>query len=350
MKTSKIVAAAASAWLLASPCAHALTPEELFRQASPAVWVVIARDTQGQPVGSGSAVSTAPGRVVTNCHVLRKAASLTLRRERELYTATLEHPDPERDLCQLRADGLPAGPTPTIAPTATLRVGQKVYAIGAPRGLEQSLSDGLVSSLRRNTAGELEYIQVTAPISPGSSGGGLFDEQGRLIGITTAAIGGTAQNLNFARPAQWIEELPARARSAVATFQRSEQIGTAEAPNLPPIVADIEPPARPAVRKLAPAATANSTAPAPVPPPTPVPTVHAQPATASPPPAAASPVSGSSANLLGAEQAAIARKCSTQPRAAFVGQGSGVETYSVPCDDGYALILSCTAGQCREVR
>lgn len=341
MKTSKIVAAAASAWLLASPCAHALTPEELFRQASPAVWVVIARDTQGQPVGSGSAVSTAPGRVVTNCHVLRKATSITLRREREVYTATLEHPDPERDLCQLRADGLPAGPTPKIAPTATLRVGQKVYAIGAPRGLEQSLSDGLVSSLRRNTAGELEYIQVTAPISPGSSGGGLFDEQGRLIGITTAAIGGTAQNLNFARPAQWIEELPARARSAVATFQRSEQIGTAEAPSLPPIVADIEAPARPAVQKPAPA---------PVSPPTPVPTVHAQPSTASPPPAAASPASGSSSNLLGAEQAAIARKCSTQPRAAFVGQGSGVETYSVPCDDGYALILSCTAGQCREVR
>ncbi len=341
MKTSKIVAAAASAWLLASPCAHALTPEELFRQASPAVWVVIARDAQGQPVGSGSAVATAPGRVVTNCHVLRKATSITLRREREVYTATLEHPDPERDLCQLRADGLPAGPTPKIAPTATLRVGQKVYAIGAPRGLEQSLSDGLVSSLRRNTAGELEYIQVTAPISPGSSGGGLFDEQGRLIGITTAAIGGTAQNLNFARPAQWIEELPARARSAVATFQRSEQIGTAEAPSLPPIVADIEAPARPAVQKPAPA---------PVSPPTPVPTVQAQPSTASPPPAAASPASGSSANLLGAEQAAIARKCSTQPRAAFVGQGSGVETYSVPCDDGYALILSCTAGQCREVR
>ena len=148
--------------------ARANTPEEIFRNASPSIWVVVAKDANGRALTSGSAVAVAAGRVVTNCHVLRGASSITLRQEGKQAEAKLEFPDPDRDLCQLKAEGLPSVAVPIrIAPTALLRVGQKVYAIGAPRGLEQSLSDGLVSALRRDSTGQIEVIQMSAPISAG---------------------------------------------------------------------------------------------------------------------------------------------------------------------------------------
>ena len=315
-KTTTLVAAATTFCALLPGLASALTPEELFRKVSPAVWVVIPRDDQGRALGSGSAVVVSPGRLVTNCHVLRKAASVTLRREREELPARLEYPDPERDLCQLKADNLPPS-APAIVSTASLQVGQKAFAIGAPRGLEQSLSDGLISALRRNAAGEVEYIQVTAPISPGSSGGGLFDDQGRLIGITTAAIGGSAQNLNFARPAQWIGEVPARGRVAMAEYRHTEKPAASSTPTLAAVVVQPGEAARP----LVPAASA--------------PADDARPA---------------GQNAIDAERLARTQRCSTDPRASLVGKGAGVETYSIACADGYALIVKCEAGRCQELK
>ena len=84
-----------------------------------------------------------------------------------------------------------------------------MYAIGAPQGLELSLSEGLVSGLRKD--GGTTYIQTTAAISKGSSGGGLFDAQGRLVGITTMYVEG-AQALNFAVPAEQIASVPELSR------------------------------------------------------------------------------------------------------------------------------------------
>jgi len=96
-----------------------------------------------------------------------------------------------------------------LAHESSLRVGMRVYAVGAPRRLEQTISDGLLSALRRGDAGELQLVQTSAPISPGSSGGGLFDAHGRLIGITTSGLK-ESQNLNFAMPARWISDLARR--------------------------------------------------------------------------------------------------------------------------------------------
>jgi S1-C subfamily serine protease len=91
--------------------------------------------------------------------------------------------------------------------TSETRVGQRVYAIGSPQGLELTLSEGLVSALRQTTNGSI--IQTTAPISPGSSGGGLFNANGQLVGIVTFQSR-TGQNLNFALPAHWISEMKPR--------------------------------------------------------------------------------------------------------------------------------------------
>ena len=80
------------------------------------------------------------------------------------------------------------------------------------------MSAGLVSSLRRNAAGQLVLIQTSAAISGGSSGGGLFDANGMLVGLTTlGSVSGDAQNLNFAIPSDWVRELPARHAAAAAS-------------------------------------------------------------------------------------------------------------------------------------
>jgi hypothetical protein len=202
--------------------AHAMPADELFRRLSPSVWVVRPLDAQGKSLGTGSGVVIEPGRLVTNCHVLAKASTILVKHENVSFQAELEFPDVERDLCSIKVANFNA-PAAQVAPLDTLKVGQKIYTIGTPYGLEQTLSDGLVSALRRGRDGAVENIQISAPISPGSSGGGLFDEQGRLVGITTSGLSAAAgaapaQNLNFARPAQWILDLPERGRLALAAY------------------------------------------------------------------------------------------------------------------------------------
>ena len=145
------------------------------------------------------------GTLVTNCHVLKQAKRVAVRREGKSHDAKLALWDPQRDVCQLRVDGL-AAPAVAVGTTTAVQVGHSVYAIGNPKGLDLTLSAGLVSSLRRNPAGQLVLIQTSAAISGGSSGGGLFDDSGRLIGLTTiGSVGADTQNLNFAVPSEWIQ-------------------------------------------------------------------------------------------------------------------------------------------------
>ena len=98
-----------------------------------------------------------------------------------------------------------------IAMPDAIRVGARVYAIGAPRGLELTISEGIVSSVREHMGSR--FIQTTAAISAGSSGGGLFDSQARLVAITSFLMK-DAQSLNFAYPAFYIRDLPARSSRA----------------------------------------------------------------------------------------------------------------------------------------
>ena len=200
---------------LAGP-AHALSADEVYARVSPSVWKVVTYDIDGLPLGQGSAVVVDAGTLVTNCHVLKQARRVAVRREGASHDARLALWDPQRDVCQLRVDGLSAPPV-ALGATAAVQVGHSVYAIGNPKGLDLTLSAGLVSSLRRNPAGQLVLIQTSAAISGGSSGGGLFDDSGRLIGLTTiGSVGADTQNLNFAVPAEWIQELPQRHALRVA--------------------------------------------------------------------------------------------------------------------------------------
>ena len=190
------------------------SPEDLYRYLAPSVWLVRTYDADGLGLATGSAVVIGNETLLTNCHVLEKAKRFVIRNENVQHDAKLQHIDVPRDLCQITARNLRA-PKVELADSDKVSVGQKVYALGNPRGLELTLSDGLVSALRRDEDHrELVLIQTSAPISQGSSGGGLFDSQGRLIGITTL-ITRDAQNLNFAIPINWQRDLAARSDAAL---------------------------------------------------------------------------------------------------------------------------------------
>jgi tetratricopeptide (TPR) repeat protein len=202
-----------AAVLLVSVAAAAKTPGQVYEQASKSTVVVRNLDSGGKARSMGSGVILPERDVVTNCHVVKGASQIKVRIGKKEYPATLRHSDWDRDVCSLSVAGISA-PAILIGSTKALRVGAKVYAIGAPRGLELTLSDGIVSSLREVEGGQ--YIQTTAAISPGSSGGGLFDENGALVGLTTFYLA-EGQNLNFAVPVEWVKELPKRnAKTATA--------------------------------------------------------------------------------------------------------------------------------------
>jgi serine protease Do len=183
--------------------------EDIFSDVSRSIARVVAIDRFGQQQSQGSGVVIAHGTVITNCHVVAHAGTITARVGSDTYQATVLVADEELDLCSLSVPGLSA-PAVEIGSVRALRTGQRVYAIGAPRGLDLTMSEGIVSSLREVPAGTL--VQTTAATSPGSSGGGLFNLSGQLVGIVTSQ-NPTGQNLNFAHPADWIAQMRARASS-----------------------------------------------------------------------------------------------------------------------------------------
>ena len=182
---------------------------EVFQKVKDAIVVVKALHREGQEVSQGSGVVLPSGEVVTNHHVVEKGAALTVVAKGRSALALIVGQDPDRDLALLFVVGLDASPA-QLGRTEGLKVGQRVFAVGAPYGLELSISEGIVSQLRGKKP---PIIQTTAAISPGSSGGGLFNEQGQLVGITSFYLKG-GQGLNFAVPVEWVRELIAQSKKA----------------------------------------------------------------------------------------------------------------------------------------
>jgi len=188
--------------LLPPHLALALTPSQVYEQVKDSVVVVKAYDQTGKPVGLGSGVMLPSGDVITNYHVVKAGVRYTMGRGKQATPATVKGADEDKDLCLLTAPGLTAKPV-RLGRAARLKVGEPVYAVGAPKGLELSLSEGIVSQLR---GGPPPIIQTTVAISPGSSGGGLFNADAELVGITTFYLK-DAQSLNFALPVEWIVQV-----------------------------------------------------------------------------------------------------------------------------------------------
>lgn len=193
------------------------TSIELFKAASPSVVNIqsislrrdpFSFDTLKIPTGSGSGfVWDEKGRIVTNYHVVKgaRAIKVTLA-DHSVWDAHMVRYDSDKDLAVLwtNAPSERLRPLP-VGESNTLKVGQKVFAIGNPFGLDQTLTTGIISALGReldNGNGQAlkGLIQTDAAINPGNSGGPLLDSAGRLIGVNTAIISpsGTSAGIGFA--------------------------------------------------------------------------------------------------------------------------------------------------------
>ena len=164
-------------------------------------------DYGGRLISTGSAVAVTEDEVVTNYHVVNEAWSAELVTESggRIPVVGMTAFNEAWDLAVLQVSGRLE---PVTIRTSPARIGEDVVAIGSPIGLTNTVSTGIVSA-RRSMDG-FDVIQVSAPISQGSSGGGLFDRQGQLIGITFAYLK-DGQNLNFAIPMQYVRQVLAQA-------------------------------------------------------------------------------------------------------------------------------------------
>ncbi len=169
------------------------------------------------PEGSGSGfVWDADGHVVTNAHVLQGAdrAYVTLS-DHTTWAANLVGYDTDYDLAVVRIDAPPDSLRPiALGASADLRVGQKVFAIGNPFGLDQTLTTGVISGLGREIVSVgrhriRDVIQTDAAINPGNSGGPLLDSAGRLIGVNTAILSGagSSSGVGFAVPVDTVNRV-----------------------------------------------------------------------------------------------------------------------------------------------
>jgi hypothetical protein len=225
---AKLIIAVFSLFLLPGQV-HALAPDQVFNKVKDSVVVVKTLDAKGEVKSFGSGVLLPSGKIATNCHVVEGGNTYQVGRDKQLVSATLYAQDGDKDICLLSAKGLTGKPA-QLGKASGLKVGEPVYAVGAPQGLELSLSDGIVSQLR---GGPPPFIQTTAAISPGSSGGGLFDSEGKLVGLTTLYVEG-GQNLNFAMPVEWVAEVKpgskrvAGKRSEAKWLKRAIALGEAK--------------------------------------------------------------------------------------------------------------------------
>jgi S1-C subfamily serine protease len=184
------------------------------RQQVRDVW---SRNVYSVPRGTGSGfVWDNAGHIVTNFHVIQGASGATVRlADGRDHPAALVGASPAHDIAVLRITVKVKPPPPVpLGASDDLRVGQKVYAIGNPFGLDWSLTTGIVSALDRSLPTEsginIEHlIQTDAAINPGNSGGPLLDSAGRLIGMNTAIYSptGASAGIGFAVPADTINRV-----------------------------------------------------------------------------------------------------------------------------------------------
>lgn len=225
-----------SRWLYSAEAPRAVTPAAslgageqaaiaLFQRVSPSVVHVFAEnattftgrtDNRGRAASGTGFIWDAAGHVVTNNHVVEGARRVRVRLATgEIADAEVIGLAPDSDLAVLALGRVTRPPPPlAVGTSADLKVGQSVYAIGNPFGLDQTLTTGIVSALQRQlpTDGGAELtdvIQTDAAINPGNSGGPLLDSSGRLIGVATAIYSpsGASAGIGFAIPVDTVNRV-----------------------------------------------------------------------------------------------------------------------------------------------
>jgi S1-C subfamily serine protease len=180
------------------PVPKTLSPQDIFQMASGGVTLIEVFDDEGHKRGQGSGfVVSSDGMTLTNYHVIRGAARATAKFADGTTSDVngVVSYDAVRDVAVITLVS-PAKTVLELGDSDSVQVGAKLVAIGSPLGFQNTLSEGIVSGVRDGR------IQMSDPISPGSSGGAVFDSYGKVVGISVSTVA-QGQNLNFAVPIDW---------------------------------------------------------------------------------------------------------------------------------------------------
>ncbi len=183
------------------------TVADVGKTSLDSVVLITTNDNLGRSLKEGSGfIISSEGRIVTNHHVIEGAASVTIKLSNgaifRMESKVADDPDHDIAIIKVAGRNLPAL---TLISSDLVAVGERVVAIGSPLGLENSVSDGIVSGFREDEK-RRKWIQTTAPVSPGNSGGPLLTTDGRVLGVITWGFV-VGQNLNFAVPSETITTL-----------------------------------------------------------------------------------------------------------------------------------------------
>src|SRR5258706_1357581 len=199
------------------------TTESLIKHFGPSVIRIIANDAAGEPItqGSGFLIPTS-GLVVTNYHIVKGSSSLAMFYENghRIEVEGIAGSDPDGDLALIKIKGSLPGPF-QFANGDPPAHGAYVYAIGNPLGINNSVSEGSVSGMRKDAVGTM-LIQTTVAVSPGCSGGPLVDEDGKVLGVAT----NYGQNKSFAIDRARVQKLIENFKGAVTVASKQQWVST----------------------------------------------------------------------------------------------------------------------------
>jgi len=254
--TKTVVLLCCGLFLLGFCCAaDAQTAPQIAGKAFESTVLLVMEDANGQPISLGSGFLVREGEIASNLHVIQGASRgyAKLVSQKDKYDIQgITGIDTNRDLVLLKISpvGTLGGNTQkqvdvtklsdseleklantpplslSLGNSDTVQVGETVYAVGNPQGLEGTFSQGIVSSIRQ--IGSDKLLQITAPISPGSSGGPVLNSKGEVIGVSVATFRG-GQNLNFAIPSNYLKDLigkagPPKPLSGTKSFAKQRSI------------------------------------------------------------------------------------------------------------------------------
>ena len=197
-----------------------LSAEDIAEKALAATVYLEMQDKNGKTLGIGSGFFVQSNLIATNYHVIEGAAKGTAKLVGKYTTYDIEGvtaTDKVNDLALLKVTAYGIKPL-SLGDSNSVRIGEMVYVAGNPKGLEGTFSDGIISSKRSEH--DKEHLQMTAPISSGSSGGPVLNRKGEVIGVSFAQYRALdAENLNFAIPSKYLKVLIARSRPAKPLLQ-----------------------------------------------------------------------------------------------------------------------------------
>jgi S1-C subfamily serine protease len=182
-----------------------LTAADIAKKSLPSVVVLTMQDSRGNSLKLGSGFFVHDNLIATNFHVIKGASSGYARLVGQVEPYRIDGTvavAEDRDLALLQVSGMSA--SPLQLGLETVATGDTIYVVGNPEGLEGTFSQGIISSVR--PLGDTEILQITAPISHGSSGGPVLNQHGEVVGVASAVLQ-EGQNLNFAIPASQLAGL-----------------------------------------------------------------------------------------------------------------------------------------------